>query len=94
MAWTETGALSTAKAPSRAAWHPRPTYSLSELDLFALMVAENAVAQYEGTPLHAHLRTAFDKLLSLLPGEARDAHALTARASRRMLLPSAIVFGF
>jgi len=44
------------------------------------MVAENAIAQYEGTPLAAYLRAAFDKVLALLPGEVRSRHALAARA--------------
>jgi predicted DNA-binding transcriptional regulator YafY len=38
------------------------------------------VAQYEGTPLAASLRAAFDKVLATLPGEVRDRHALAARA--------------
>jgi predicted DNA-binding transcriptional regulator YafY len=57
-----------------------PAAALSERDLFALMVAENAVAQYEGTPLAGDLRAAFDKVLAVLPGEVRDRHALAARA--------------
>ena len=57
-----------------------PAAALGERDLFALMVAENAVAQYEGTPLHAYLREAFDKVLMLLDGELRQAHELARRA--------------
>jgi hypothetical protein len=57
-----------------------PAAALSERDLFALMVAENALAQYEGTPLAASLRAALDKVLATLPGEVRDRHALAARA--------------
>jgi predicted DNA-binding transcriptional regulator YafY len=57
-----------------------PAAALSERDLFALMVAENAVAQYEGTPLAGYLREAFGKVLAVLPGEVRDRHALAARA--------------
>ena len=57
-----------------------PAADLSERDLFALMVAENAIAQYEGTPLSVYLRAAFDKVLAMMPGELRDRHALAARA--------------
>ncbi len=57
-----------------------PAGTLNERDLFALMVAENAIAQYDGTPLHDHLREAFDKMLAFLPGEVRDAHQVGARA--------------
>ena len=59
-----------------------PAAVLGERDLFALMVAENAVAQYEGTPLYGHLREAFDRILKVLPGEVRAAHDLAARAVR------------
>ena len=57
-----------------------PAAALGERDLFALMVAENAVAQYEGTPLHGYLRGAFDKMLMLLDGDLRAAHELARRA--------------
>lgn len=57
-----------------------PAASLNERDLFALMVAENAVEQYAGTPLAAELRAAFDKMLAVLPGEVRARHELAARA--------------
>jgi predicted DNA-binding transcriptional regulator YafY len=64
-----------------------PAASLGERDLFALMVAENAVAQYEGTPVAAALRAAFDKILAALPGELRARHALAARAIHFSGLP-------
>ncbi|MCC7014328.1 MAG: WYL domain-containing protein [Planctomycetes bacterium] len=57
-----------------------PAAALSERDLFALMVAENAVAQYQGTPLAAELHRVFQKFLALLPGEVRERHELAARA--------------
>ena len=66
-----------------------PATALSERDLFALMVAENAVAQYEGTPLADALRTAFEKVLLVLPGEVRDRHQLAARAIHFSGLPPA-----
>ena len=66
-----------------------PSAALSEKDLFALMVAENAIAQYEGTPLVDYLRGAFDKILALLPGDVREAHELAARAVYFSGLPPA-----
>ncbi|MBM3988082.1 MAG: WYL domain-containing transcriptional regulator [Planctomycetes bacterium] len=57
-----------------------PATALSERDLFALMVTENAVAQYEGTPLAVELRGAFDRVLGSLPKSLRARHALAAQA--------------
>jgi predicted DNA-binding transcriptional regulator YafY len=57
-----------------------PAAALSERDLFALMVAEQAVVQYGATPLGKSLRGAFDKLLAALPSDLRARHALAARA--------------
>lgn len=65
-----------------------PAAALSERDLFALMVAENAVAQYEGTPLSTELRNAFAKMLGFLPGEVRARHELAARAVHFAGLPA------
>jgi predicted DNA-binding transcriptional regulator YafY len=39
-----------------------PSVSVSESELFALLIAHKAVAQYHGTPFEAPLRTAFQKL--------------------------------
>lgn len=39
-----------------------PGVAVSEAELFALLVAQKAVAQYHGTPFHKPLQTAFDKL--------------------------------
>lgn len=64
-----------------------PAATLTERDLFALMVAENAIAQYEGTPLVGYLREAFAKVLATLPGEVRQRHALAARAIHFSGLP-------
>lgn len=66
-----------------------PAVTLSDRDLFALLVAENAVEQYEGTPLHAHLQEAFSRILSHLPGDLRDKHELAARAVHFGGLPPA-----
>ncbi len=66
-----------------------PAASLSERDLFALLVAENAVAQYVGTPAHRDLRRAFDRILSVLPGRVRAAHELAARSVHFSGLPPA-----
>lgn len=64
-----------------------PAAALTERDLFALMVAENAVEQYEGTPLAGYLRAAFAKVLAVLPGELRAKHELAARAIHFSGLP-------
>ena len=66
-----------------------PAVTLSDRDLFALLVAENAVVQYEGTPLHENLEDAFARILSHLPGDLRNKHALAARAVHFGGLPSA-----
>lgn len=39
-----------------------PGVTISESELFALLVARKAIAHYRGTPFHRPLRTAFDKL--------------------------------
>lgn len=41
-----------------------PGVAVSESELFALLVAQKAVAHYRGTPFHKPLRTAFEKLTS------------------------------
>ncbi len=64
-----------------------PATALSERDLFALMVTENAVTQYEGTPLAAELRDAFDRVLATLPSDLRARHAVAARAVHFAGLP-------
>ena len=51
-----------------------PAAALSEHELLAMMIAEQAVSQYEGTPLHGYLRAAFDKVLRHMPGEAQALH--------------------
>lgn len=65
-----------------------PAIALGERDLFALMVAENAIAQYEGTPLVDYLRDAFAKVLAVLPGGVREQHELAARAVHFSGLPA------
>ncbi|MCC7013606.1 MAG: WYL domain-containing protein [Planctomycetes bacterium] len=57
-----------------------PATALSAADLFALMVAENAVSQYEGTPLADELRGTFRRVLAHLPREVRSQHEATAKA--------------
>lgn len=64
-----------------------PATALSERDLFALMVTENAVTQYEGTPLAAELRDAFDRVLATLPSDLRARHTVAARAVHFAGLP-------
>ena len=64
-----------------------PATALSERDLFALMVTENAVTQYEGTPLATELRDAFDRVLSTLPSDLLARHAVAARAVHFAGLP-------
>jgi predicted DNA-binding transcriptional regulator YafY len=51
-----------------------PAAALTEHELLAMMVAEQAVSQYEGTPLFDYLRAAFDKVLRHMPGEAMHLH--------------------
>lgn len=46
--------------------HEFPTVQVTEGELLALMVAQKAIEQYRGTPYHAQLETAFDKILSPL----------------------------
>ena len=65
-----------------------PATALSERDLFALMVTENAVLQYEGTPLAVELRGAFDRVLGTLPKDLRAKHALAAQAVHFAGLPA------
>lgn len=48
-----------------------PALSLRESDLFAICIAEKALAQYENTPLYARLSAVFDKLSALLPNEVK-----------------------
>ncbi|MBI4617198.1 MAG: WYL domain-containing protein [Planctomycetes bacterium] len=57
-----------------------PAAVLGKRDLFALMVAEKAVAQYEGTPLAQELRMSFDKILSALPPDELRAHRIASAA--------------
>ncbi len=47
-----------------------PGVTISEAELFALLVAQKAVAHYRGTPYHKPLKTAFEKLtINLDPKE-------------------------
>lgn len=46
--------------------HEFPTVQVTQGELLALMVAHKAIEQYRGTPYHAHLETAFAKLLAPL----------------------------
>jgi predicted DNA-binding transcriptional regulator YafY len=48
--------------------------SLSDHEQFALMVAESALAQYEGTDLHAGLAAAFERIGARLPEPVRARH--------------------
>lgn len=44
-----------------------PAISIKESDLFAIYLAEKLLAQYEGTPLYASLRSVFKKIEESLP---------------------------
>lgn len=44
-----------------------PIVRLTEGELVAIFLAEKVVAQYSGTPYHAQLRTAFEKICAWLP---------------------------
>jgi predicted DNA-binding transcriptional regulator YafY len=46
--------------------HAFPSIQVTQGELLALMVAEKAIAQYQGTPYHAQLESAFQKLLQPL----------------------------
>ncbi len=46
-----------------------PSYTISEGELVALLVAQKAIEQYRGTPFEAPLANAFHKLASRLPEE-------------------------
>lgn len=59
-----------------------PMAMLSDQDLFTLLIAEQAVAQYQGTPLREQMEAALDKLLAFLPGPVRSAHERIARHVR------------
>jgi predicted DNA-binding transcriptional regulator YafY len=48
--------------------HEFPTIQVTQGELLALLVAQNAIEQYRGTPYHAQLETAFAKLLAPLDG--------------------------
>lgn len=82
---SELGAPIRAHSSKKGFYYSDPGYhvpatALTERDLFALMVTENAVAQYEGTPLGEELRGAFDRILVTLDKELRSRHAHAARA--------------
>ncbi len=46
-----------------------PAIQLSEQELFALLIAKNAILHYAGVPYEAHLRRAFQKITELLPDD-------------------------
>ena len=46
-----------------------PAIDIRESELFAICLAEKALAQYAGSPLHARLAAVFDRIRSFLPGE-------------------------
>ncbi len=47
-----------------------PSVSLTESEIFALLVAHKSIAQYQGTEFYQPLQTAFGKLTGQLDGEA------------------------
>jgi len=61
-----------------------PMVTVSHGELVALLVAQKAIEQYRGTAFEKPLRTAFDKLVSSLEGEAGvSMHELTRAVSFR-----------
>lgn len=44
-----------------------PGLQISESDLFAICIAERALSQYDGTPLHDRLASIFDRIAASLP---------------------------
>ena len=77
---------------SRGSYYERafelPQAMLTDQDLFALLVAEQAVAQYQGTPLRERMEAAMDKLLAFLPGPTREGHERIAKQVRFGGLPA------
>jgi predicted DNA-binding transcriptional regulator YafY len=47
-----------------------PLVDFTEQEIFALLVAKNAILHYAGVPYEKHLRTAFKKLIELLPDDS------------------------
>jgi predicted DNA-binding transcriptional regulator YafY len=47
-----------------------PSMPMNEAEVFALLIADKAIAQYHGTPWHRPLETAFRRLTGQLDGEA------------------------
>lgn len=45
-----------------------PSITLSDKELFSILIAERALRQYSGTPFEPVVHQAFNKLVSLLPG--------------------------
>ncbi len=48
-----------------------PSLPMTEAEMFAMLVADKAIAQYHGTPFQKPLRMAFKKMMGQLDGEAR-----------------------
>jgi proteasome accessory factor B len=48
-----------------------PVAAMTEAEMFALLVADKAIAQYHGTPFQKPLRMAFNKLTGQLDGKER-----------------------
>lgn len=48
-----------------------PAISITEAEIFALLVAQKAITQYQGTPFHQPLEAAFRKLSGQLDGRLR-----------------------
>jgi len=61
---------------------------LSDHEQFALMVAESALAQYEGTDLHDGLCAAFERMGARLPADVRARHQHVSDAIHFGGLPS------
>jgi len=55
--------------------HEFPTVQVTQGELLALLVAQNAIEQYRGTPYHTQLESAFAKLLA--PLDAMNGYAPT-----------------
>ena len=48
-----------------------PAISITEREMFAMLVAQKAITQYQGTPFHEPLQTAFRKLTGQLDGRQK-----------------------
>ena len=64
-----------------------PAISITEAEIFALLVAQKAITQYQGTPFHQPLEAAFRKLSGQLDGACASPWAAWTTCSPSGLSP-------